>query len=227
MAARLVRQQQDERTIALFELITGEGPAGAWRQLAMLEGVAEARTGERAVQADAAPRGWGRLTRSSDAGVRKLGLSLELWATGRVREPRTAEGAGMSPAARARFSRGQAQYAGLCGVCHHASGTGEKGKAPPLVDSSWVAGPAERLVRITLHGLRGPVRVSGRVYNMEMPPMGALTDEQLADILTYVRNEKDWGHDAGPVDPETVARIRQATASRKTPWTAEELSALR
>ena len=226
LAVFLVNQQLDERTVALFELITGDGAGGEWRQLALLEGVAQAKTGERATQG-ATPRGWPRLLRSTDPAVRKLAVALELWATGRVRDIRPPEGAGLSAAARARFARGQAQYAGLCGVCHHPSGSGEKGKAPPLADSSWVTGATDRLVRITLQGLRGPVRVSGRVYDMEMPPMGALTDEQLADILTYIRNEKDWGHDASPVDPETVARIRQATAARKKPWTADELLRLR
>ena len=227
MASRLIAEPQDDRRIALLELITGEGAGSEWRQVALLEGVAAGKTGERAAPEGVVPRGWSRLLRSPDADVRRLAGSLELWATGRVREPRPAERPGLNAAARARFARGQTQYAALCGVCHHVSGIGEKGKAPPLTDSSWVTGSPERLVRITLHGLRGPVKVAGRSYNMEMPAMGALTDEQIADILTYIRNERDWGHEAGPIEAEAVARIRRVARDRKKPWTAEELLRLR
>jgi len=54
--------------------------------------------------------------------------------------------------------------------------------------------------------------------------MGTLDDQQLAAILTYVR--RAWGHQAGPVSPETLRSVRAASQGRQTPWTVNELSAL-
>jgi mono/diheme cytochrome c family protein len=160
--------------------------------------------------------------------VRRLAASLDPWVTGReARAPKVRSVKALNAAEALRFTRGKAQFAGICGACHHPSGIGEEGKAPPLVGSPWATGPAERLARIALHGMRGPVRVGRRVYRMEMPPMGALDDNELADLLTYIRNEQDWGHGAGAIDAETVARVRKATAARKEPWTADELLAVR
>jgi mono/diheme cytochrome c family protein len=88
--------------------------------------------------------------------------------------------------------------------------------ATPLRNSKWVLGDEELLARIVLHGLKG---------ELLMPPMGTLDDRQLADILTYIR--RAWGHQAAPISSETVARVRAGSAGRKTPWTVNELSALR
>ena len=87
--------------------------------------------------------------------------------------------------------------------------------ATPLRNSRWVLGREDLLVRIVLNGLKG---------ELLMPAMGTLDDQQLAAILTYVR--RAWGHEAGPISPETVARVRAASQGRKAPWTVNELSAL-
>ena len=63
------------------------------------------------------------------------------------------------------------------------------------------AGIEQRLIRIALHGLRGPITVKGKPYQLEMPPMGVFEDEQIATVLTYVRRE--WGHAATPVASAT------------------------
>jgi mono/diheme cytochrome c family protein len=76
-----------------------------------------------------------------------------------------------------------------------------------------VLGTPARLVRIVLHGKEG---------EMLMPPLGgALTDEQIANVLTYVR--RSWGNTAGPISPTDVAEIRGATQGRNKPWTEAEL----
>jgi len=95
--------------------------------------------------------------------------------------------------------------------------------APPLVGSHWVTNSVERLVRIALHGMQGPVKVNGRVYEFatEMPPLAALDDNQLAAVLTYVRRE--WGHKASAITPPAVAKIREATSNRERAWTEAEL----
>jgi mono/diheme cytochrome c family protein len=90
-----------------------------------------------------------------------------------------------------------------------------------LVDSDWVVGSQERVTRIVLHGIRGPITVKGKVWTLEMPPLNILDDNQLADTLTYVRRE--WGHTASPITAETVAKIREATKTREEAWTEPDL----
>jgi mono/diheme cytochrome c family protein len=100
------------------------------------------------------------------------------------------------------------------------------GAFPPLAGSEWVAGSEERLIRIVLHGLQGPIKVKGNDYNNVMAPLGAvLKDEQIANVLSYIRSETTtgWGNNAPEVQPETVARVRSETASHSGYWTAEEL----
>jgi mono/diheme cytochrome c family protein len=109
-----------------------------------------------------------------------------------------------------------------CAACHMANGQGVAGVYPPLAGSEWVAGNEERLIRIVLHGLNGPITVSGKEYNNVMAPLGAaLKDDQIANVLSYVRQE--WGNNFPEVKPETVARVRAETASHKGMWTAAEL----
>lgn len=112
-----------------------------------------------------------------------------------------------------------------CASCHQASGEGVEGTYPPLAGSEWVTGGEERIVRILLHGLSGPVDVAGETYSGAMPPWGgALSDAEIAAVTTYVRSS--WGNKAPPIAPATVARVRAATAARKAPWTAAELQAV-
>jgi mono/diheme cytochrome c family protein len=108
----------------------------------------------------------------------------------------------------------------ICAQCHKPTGLGQEGLAPPLLDSEWVLGPHERIVRIVLNGVQGPVNVNGRTYHLEMPSLSALGDDDIASVLTYVR--RAWDHDASPVDPASVKKIRQAN-TRKMPWTEREL----
>ncbi len=110
-----------------------------------------------------------------------------------------------------------------CSACHALDGKGATGGAfPPLAGSPWVAGDADRAVKIALKGLTGPVEVSGKTYNLEMPPQGAvIPDDQIAAILTFVRSS--WGNNASPVTEDFVKTIRASVEDRKTPWTAEEI----
>lgn len=120
------------------------------------------------------------------------------------------------------YDNGRMIYAGLCAACHQPTGTGLEGLAPPLVDSEWVLGPADRPVKIVLNGLGGPVNVGGRTWRLEMPPLPTFTDEQIAGVLTYIRRE--WEHNASPVAPADVAKIREANKTRTHSWTADELA---
>jgi mono/diheme cytochrome c family protein len=125
----------------------------------------------------------------------------------------------------ARFNAGKTVYATICASCHLPDGRGQDGLAPPLLDSDWILGSPQASVRIIMYGLSGAISVSGRNFIGEMPGLGALTDDQIASVLTYLRRE--WGHTAAPVDPEVVKSIRTATAGRVNPWGWRELNPYR
>lgn len=121
-----------------------------------------------------------------------------------------------------RAQMGKKVFDTTCIACHQANGLGVPGQYPPLVASEWATGNEERMIRIVLHGLNGPITVEGKEYNNVMAPLGgALKDEQIANALSYVR--ASWGNAASEVSPETVAKVRADTASRTTFWTAAEL----
>jgi len=124
----------------------------------------------------------------------------------------------------ALFEKGKTIYATLCAACHQPHGFGLDGLAPPLVDSEWVLGKPEVLARIVMHGLAGPVKVSGRTYNLAMPPLPQLSDEDVAGVLTYIRRE--WEHTAGAVETKSVSAIREQEKGRLMMWTETELKNL-
>jgi mono/diheme cytochrome c family protein/glucose/arabinose dehydrogenase len=121
----------------------------------------------------------------------------------------------LTPAEQARFEAGRTIYQNLCVACHQLDGRGLERMAPPLVGSEFALGPPDIPIRIVLNGKEGSVGL--------MPPLGAsLSDEQIADVLTYIRRE--WGQTGSPIDPSLVAPIRAQTAGRTRPWTNEELA---
>ena len=127
----------------------------------------------------------------------------------------------LTPAEQKRFEEGKGIYEATCLACHQQHGLGQEGLAPPLVNSTWTTGSPERIARIVLHGLRGPITVLKQTYELEMPPLGVLDDDQIAAVITYVRRE--WGHTASPMTPADIARIRQKESARDESWTALEL----
>jgi mono/diheme cytochrome c family protein len=88
-------------------------------------------------------------------------------------------------------------------------------------------GDKPTLIKIAMFGLMGPVKVKGTDYTLAMPPPGippgSLTDQQIADVLTYIRN--DWGNSASSVSPAEVATVRSSVAGRAPMqmWTVAEL----
>jgi mono/diheme cytochrome c family protein len=126
------------------------------------------------------------------------------------------------PVTIARKVLGKPVYMNNCATCHQATGMGVPGAFPPLAGSEWVNGSEERIIRIVLHGLKGPITVAGNKYDNVMAPLGAvLKDEQIANVLSYIRSE--WGNASPEVLPETVAKVRAETASHAGNWTADEL----
>ena len=126
---------------------------------------------------------------------------------------------------KARFEAGKTMFEATCAPCHQLHGFGMEGLAPPLVDSEWVAGNPNRLARILLNGLRGPITVKGRKYDMDMPALGSLEDEQIAALLTYIRRE--WDHTFDPVSPKLIQDARKAVGKRDEAWTEEELKKIK
>ncbi len=117
--------------------------------------------------------------------------------------------------------QGKRVYAN-CAACHQANGLGAPGQFPPLAGSEWVlAESPARIVRLVLHGISGPITVSGQSFNAAMPPWGAvLSDDDIAAVVTYIRSE--WGNKASPVTAEQVKAIRGKQPERG-PWTPDEL----
>lgn len=130
---------------------------------------------------------------------------------------------------RERFARGQKLFLTYCEACHGADGDGIRSQGAPLNGSSWVTGDKKKLLNIVLYGLTGPVKVGGKTYKKpevsgEMPAFGQddqLSDEDIAHILSYIRNA--WTNEADAVTEEDVRQRRKAYKGRQRPFTAEEL----
>jgi mono/diheme cytochrome c family protein len=120
----------------------------------------------------------------------------------------------LTPEEQRRFDAGREVYRNICQACHQPDGRGHEKMAASLVGSGLALGPPEITARILMNGKEGSVGL--------MPPIGAaLTDEQVADVLTYVRRE--WGQGGTPVTPLTVKNVRAKVAGRTRPWTNDEL----
>jgi len=123
-----------------------------------------------------------------------------------------------------QFEAGRMVFSKTCVACHQASGLGTPGQFPPLVGSDWVneAQPG-RMIRIVLNGLQGPITVKGQNFNNVMVPWKALSDEDLAAVITFVRQNRDWGNKASAVTPEQVKAVREKIKARVTSFTPDEL----
>jgi len=127
----------------------------------------------------------------------------------------------------ALFIKGKKIYGreGFCITCHQADGRGlEASGFPPLAGTEWVQGSEERLIKITLNGLSGPIKVLGRQYPGQVPMTpyrGLLQDDEVAAVLTYVRNA--FGNKASVITPEKVKEVRAATADKTGFYSPEEL----
>jgi mono/diheme cytochrome c family protein len=120
-----------------------------------------------------------------------------------------------------QMKRGAAVYARTCIACHQPTGLGLPPVFPPLAKAPIVAGNPELPVKFILQGLMGPITVNGMTYNSMMPPVAGVSDADIADVLTYVR--QSFGNQANPVTADQVKAIRAANAGRTTMWTTAEL----
>lgn len=101
---------------------------------------------------------------------------------------------------------GEKIYKQYCFACHQMDGNGVPGNFPPIRDTDWVNGDKERLIKLVINGMEGPIEVNGVTYNSVMTPHGFLKDEEIASVLTYVRS--NFGNNSSAVTVEEVQQIR-------------------
>jgi mono/diheme cytochrome c family protein len=106
----------------------------------------------------------------------------------------------------AELLAGKQVYDQFCVQCHMNNGKGAPGMNPPLASTEFVTGDKKRLINILLKGLSEPTVINGETYNNAMPAHAFLTDQQIADVLTYIRNT--FSNKAEAVKPEEVLAIR-------------------
>ena len=219
--AECVINSRDTNSIGVLLQLAAAAPQ--WQQKSFLDGMT-ARANMKKIYLAEEPAGLAQLHEPGalTTQVQKLGRLLT-WPgqPGYVPPPYVPP---FSPDEQKAYDLGHSLFNATCAACHQPTGLGSHGFAPPLVDSEWVLGSTERLVRIALHGLQGPIKAAGTYFDSTMPSWGTLNDEQLAGILTYIR--RSWEHGASPVKPETIKAIRAATANHEGPWTSEDLSKL-
>lgn len=103
-------------------------------------------------------------------------------------------------------NKGKQVYAKLCVACHQATGLGIPGAFPTLVKSDYLNKDVNRAIKGVVKGLKGPIVVNGVKYNGMMPP-AALSDQEIADALTYVYSS--WGNNKSKVTPAMVKAQRK------------------
>jgi len=101
---------------------------------------------------------------------------------------------------------GATLYETYCVACHQRDGKGDGSRFPPVAATRWVSGDPGRLIGVVLNGLQGEVQVEGQTFNGVMPPHAFLTDDQVAQLLTFLR--QNFGNYAGGIKPGDVAEIR-------------------
>lgn len=117
----------------------------------------------------------------------------------------------VGPALREQYARGKEVYSQTCFVCHQPNGLGVGDQIPPLAKSDVLMQDKRGAIRGVLEGRKGELLVNGKKFNGIMIPLANLGDQQIADVITYVRNA--WGNaDTNAVTPEEVSTLRKGTA---------------
>jgi len=127
--------------------------------------------------------------------------------------------------AKKQFLAGQEVYhrEGSCMTCHRGDGNGLAPAFPPIAKSAWLT-DKERAIKIVLFGLMGPIEVNGQKFDGQVPMTpfaGMLKDDEIASVLTFVRNH--FGNQHGPVSAEDVKKVRDAQPGRMMFYMADQL----
>ncbi len=108
-----------------------------------------------------------------------------------------------------QIAAGGVLFKGTCSTCHQDNGAGLPNVFPPLAKSDYLLKDPRHAIEVVLNGLTGPVTVNGNTFNSVMPPMSQLTDDEVANILTYVLNT--WGNSGPAISKQEVAKVRATT----------------
>ena len=108
---------------------------------------------------------------------------------------------------------GRQIYNTYCVSCHQYDGRGDGSRFPPLDSSEWVNGDKKRLIGILLYGMEQPVTINGKVFNNLMPKHDFLSDDQMASVLTYIR--QNFNNKSSAVTSEEVGKERNNAAAKK------------
>jgi len=108
--------------------------------------------------------------------------------------------------ARTSITRGKIVFTNVCLPCHMADGGGVPNMNPPLINTTYVLGNKTALIKIVLHGFNENVEINGKTYSNTMGAHDDLNDQQIADVLTYVRGS--FGNKASAVKPAEVSKVR-------------------
>jgi mono/diheme cytochrome c family protein len=106
------------------------------------------------------------------------------------------------------MARGKIVYNSICLSCHMAGGAGVPHLNPPLINTTYVLGDKAKLIKIVLNGFNEDVEINGQTYSNTMTPHSDLKDQQIADVLTYVR--KSFGNKASSISAAEVKKTREA-----------------
>lgn len=104
------------------------------------------------------------------------------------------------------LQRGKQVYVRYCLSCHQPDGGGVPRMNPPLIKTEFVLGNKKRLIGIVLKGLNLPIEINGVTYENPMASHAFLKDQQIADVLNYVRNS--FGNKATFISPKEVKAVR-------------------
>lgn len=106
----------------------------------------------------------------------------------------------------ASIANGKMVYAKICLTCHQADGAGVQRMNPPLINTVYVKGDKARLINIVLKGFSEDVDINGNYYSNVMPALDNLKDQEIADVLTYVRS--NFGNKYSAVKLADVQKVR-------------------
>jgi len=107
------------------------------------------------------------------------------------------------------MERGKKVYTQYCVACHQVDGGGVPGLNPPLEKTSYILGSKTKLIKVILKGMNTHEEIDGETYSNIMAPFNYLTDQQISDVLTYVRNS--FGNKATAITPGDVKYVRART----------------
>ena len=115
-------------------------------------------------------------------------------------------GAALQDAETASIARGKKLYTAQCLACHQVDGSGVMNMNPPLIKTKYVLGDKTALIRIVMEGMKTPLTIDDNEYHNIMPPHTTMSDQDIADVLTFVRHS--FGNSATSVTGVEVKAIR-------------------